>query len=157
MAIGLGGLWLAPDRTRGAFVLVPTLVLSAALLFTRGGVRRLALPAVLLGALPLLCAVGAEKMGHVCSPGGCVSLCLPLCALGGSVAGALYGRAVHRLGASLADYGAGLVLLCGTGSVGCACMGLSSIAAMGAGAVVLSLTSLTVARVWGARSAADRS
>ena len=73
-------------------VVVPAgLLLSAALLLSVAGrsSARLVLPALLVSVVPLACSLCAQHVGHVCTAGGCHSLCVPLCSAGGLLAGVL--------------------------------------------------------------------
>jgi len=133
-------------RARRALLgFAPSLVLVAlGALFTTqpGGVlllwygqepRRAVLPGVLAGIVPLTFALCAKQMGHVCMGEACALVCLPACALGGSVAGlivSVIGQR-RRRGAGFWLGAAGLAFA--TGAMGCACVGVSGLIGLGAG------------------------
>ena len=99
-----------------------------------GGVSgRQALPAVMLGVLPLSTALLAGVMGHACTSSGCVSLCAPFCAAGGTVAGLLLSRMALASRRPLTSWLSGALLVSTTGAIGCACVGAAGIMGMGAG------------------------
>ncbi|HSC89026.1 MAG TPA: hypothetical protein VLC09_17210 [Polyangiaceae bacterium] len=124
------------------------LVLAAS---TRGGsFAKVALPATVLGLVPLACALGASHMGHVCTLGGCVSLCLPVCSAGGLIAGGWLGRLAARDPHPLRTLALGGSLSALVGAIGCSCMGWSSTLAM-ASSIVLSSS---LSSLLGQRSAA---
>ncbi len=104
---------------------------SAGTARVRGGLaRRLAVPALLGGLIPLACGLCAMHVGHVCAGGVCSSVCVPACASGGVVAGLILGRmwALQRAPASVV--GSGFVLCASLASVGCSCAGQGGILAM---------------------------
>lgn len=125
----------------GAFVFVAT--------ERGGGIARMALPATVLGWIPLGCSLVAAHLGHVCTPGGCVSLCVPLCASGGLISGAWLGRVAAREAQPLRAVLFGGAVAALAGGIGCSCVGLSGAAAMGTAVVVAS--TLTAAVRSGAR------
>ncbi|HET9955323.1 MAG TPA: hypothetical protein VFQ61_12500 [Polyangiaceae bacterium] len=88
--------------------------------------QRAVLPGVLAGLVPLILAIGANRI-HVCGPHGCGTLCVPACAIGGVVAGlAVAGVGQQRrAGAWFWLSASGLALL--TGAMGCACIGYSGV------------------------------
>lgn len=93
---------------------------------------RVALPALLLGILPLVCSIAAQSIGHVCTPNGCTSICVPLCSVGGLLAGALLARFAAADGAPLGSWARGSVLVLMTGAMGCSCIGMAGTVAMAA-------------------------
>lgn len=117
-------------------VLVPAFVLLAlTCALTLCGARwtRGVLPGLLLGVVPLGCSLSAARLGHVCWNGGCASLCVPLCAAGGVVAGLLLARAARSTRHPLALWLAGGSIVLATGSLGCACVGVGGLGGMLAG------------------------
>jgi hypothetical protein len=117
-------------------VLAPALVLVAlTFAWTLGGTTwaRGVLPGLLLGVVPLGCSLSAARLGHVCWNGGCASLCVPLCAAGGVVAGLLLARAARATRHPLGLWLAGGSIVLATGSLGCACVGLGGLGGMLAG------------------------
>lgn len=93
--------------------------------------QKAVLPGIAAGLVPLALALCANHL-HACS-GGCSSLCVPACALGGVAAGV----AVARVGASRrAGLGfwlsASALALC-VGAMGCSCVGYAGVLGLGAG------------------------
>lgn len=95
------------------------------------------LPALLLGIVPLACSLSAQAIGHVCSPGGCVSLCVPLCSAGGLVAGALLARVATHQKRPLWTFASGAAVILLEGGLGCSCVGMAGAAGM-AGSLIAS-------------------
>ena len=90
------------------------------------------------GMLPLLCALGAESMGIVCTPAGCSSLCVPACAVSGCIAAVFIVRRGFAQRAGFGFWvGAGLSATA-VGALGCACVSYTGAAAL-ALAMALSL------------------
>ncbi|GMU60039.1 MAG: hypothetical protein AMXMBFR34_18020 [Myxococcaceae bacterium] len=114
-----------------ASLLGVALVTVVALGVWRGGAVALSSAAGLkAGLVPLLFAHGAKAFGHVCTPAGCTSLCVPACAAGGVLAGALvewWARRSPRPHLTRA-LGAGVAVL--TGGLGCACVGYAGLLAL---------------------------
>lgn len=116
-----------------------------------GGVSgRQALPALLLGVLPLSAGLLAGVMGHACTPSGCVSLCAPFCAVGGTLAGLLLSRMTLSSSRPRTAWLSGALLILTTGAIGCACVGTAGVVGMSAGLLLSS--SLWLIRSWMARS-----
>jgi hypothetical protein len=104
-----------------------------------GGVSgRQALPAVMLGVLPLSTAILAGMMGHACTPSGCISLCAPFCTAGGVGAGFLLSRMTLSSEKPLTSWLSGAVLVTTTGAIGCACVGAGGILGMVTGLLISS-------------------
>lgn len=121
----------APSRT--ALLGLPLLLASAAFAYVGREPARALWPALLLGALPLACALVAPHLGHVCTGSGCVSLCLPLCTAGGLAAGALLSRFALGQARPWRVWAFGAVVTVGAGALGCACAGLPSVLGMALG------------------------
>lgn len=102
--------------------------------------------ALLLGTIPLSCATIAQHVGHMCTPHGCVSWCLPMCLLGGSVAGILLARTALASTKPVASFVGGAALVFTTGALGCACVGMGGIGGMGLGLLVSSAATLAMLR-----------
>jgi hypothetical protein len=111
-------------------------VLLAALALWRGeAMGRAVYPGLLVGVVPFACSFAGGHIGHVCTGESCVSLCMPLCAVGGALAGLLVARVVRREPRpALAIVMGGLALA--IGSLGCPHAGLASLTAMGLALVV---------------------
>lgn len=115
-----------------------------------GGVSgRQALPALLLGVLPLSAALLAGVMGHACTPSGCVSLCAPFCAVGGTLAGLLLCRMTLASSRPRTAWLSGALLIVTTGSIGCACVGTAGVMGMSAGLLMSSALWLVQSRILG--------
>ncbi len=135
--VGLGVLLSDSYVVAGPFALAA--VTQVFLLTYVGGVSgRQALPALLLGVLPLSTALLSRVVGHACTPAGCVSLCAPLCAAGGLVSGALLCRMALASPRPLLSWLSGSLLVVTTGAIGCACVGAAGVVGMGAGLLVSS-------------------
>jgi hypothetical protein len=110
------------------------LCVTATLLHWRGRhLGRGVLPGVAAGLVPFAAAHAARLYGHLCTPEGCVSICVPACLAGGLVAGAAVvgvARRSERLRASWAP-ACGVAAL--TGALGCCCVGLGGLLALAAG------------------------
>lgn len=93
--------------------------------------QRAVLPGILAGLVPLVLALGANHL-HACS-GGCSSLCVPACALGGVAAGVAVARIGARQRAGLAFWLSASALTLYVGAMGCSCVGYSGVLGLGAG------------------------
>ncbi|WP_437281253.1 hypothetical protein WME90_12035 [Sorangium sp. So ce375] len=133
IAVGLVAT-LMSDRPVTTAILGAALYVAAALLSWRGQqLGRGVLPGVAAGLVPFATAHAARIYGHLCTPEGCVSICVPACLAGGVAAGVLLSRALRRserLGASWAS-ACGVAAL--TGALGCACVGFGGVIALTAG------------------------
>lgn len=94
---------------------------------------RFVLPALILGLIPLTCALASQFVGHVCVAGGCTSLCVPLCTAGGLVSGVLLARSARASRSpGLVWLSGGALVLC-AGAMGCVCVGASGVVGMSLG------------------------
>lgn len=82
------------------------------------------------GAIPLGLALLAQRIGHVCTPQGCTSLCVPMCVAGGVFAGFLIAAAAKRSRSPAITIGAGAVLSTLVGALGCSCVGAGGMVGM---------------------------
>lgn len=147
--VGLGVVLSASSRAAIPYAAL-VLVEVTALGLLMGRIRGRLLSFVLLGTLPMLTALGSKFVGHACTPSGCVSLCAPLCALGGGAAGFLLSRVARSSERPLVSWALGASLIISTGAVGCACVGASGVFGM-----VLGLTTggaLFGTQMWIART-----
>jgi hypothetical protein len=128
--------WLSGVPTRAALLGALLIAASAAFAFWGRDAGRALAPALILGTLPLACSLAAPHLGHVCTGSGCMSLCLPLCTTGGVAAGVLLTRIAQEQARPWRAWllGAGIAAL--TGAMGCACVGLPSLAGMALGLAV---------------------
>lgn len=128
VAFALGG------RLIGSLILGSVLVSAfATLLWTGRDFGRGAWSGLVAGIPALLFPLCAQLAGHVCTPSGCWSLCLPACIAGGLVAGVLVARASRRAPspAIALSCAAGVAFL--TGALGCSCVGYSGVAGLAVG------------------------
>jgi hypothetical protein len=111
---------------------VLTVLSGAGMLFYGRDPQRAVLPGVAAGILPLTLALCASHV-HACGPGGCSTLCLPACIVGGVASGLVVATIGHRRQAGTAFWlsASGLALL--TGAMGCTCVGYSGVVGLMAG------------------------
>jgi hypothetical protein len=88
------------------------------------------------GLIPLFFAHCANQWGHVCTPYGCTSLCVPACAAGGVLAGLTVEWLARRGPRPQLTRGLGMIVAILTGGLGCACVGAFGLLAMIAGLAV---------------------
>ena len=128
---------------------VALLVLSTFMLWKGEHTARGLSAGLKAGLVPLVLSHGANLYGHVCTASGCISLCVPACALGGVAAGALVAWSARRARAPLQVLGWGAATACLVGAFGCACVGYSGMVGM----VIGTAASLTAAQLLRARPA----
>jgi hypothetical protein len=131
-----------------AALLGAALVVAVALVEWRGGAAaRGGINGLKAGLAPLLLAHAAKSFGHVCTPSGCTTLCVPACVAGGAVAGLAVEWLARRSPRPGLTRGLGLGVAFLTGALGCSCVGASGVAAL-----ALALPGAWgVARLWPAR------
>jgi len=129
------GLLLAEERKSALPYMALLLGLTFAFAYRGRSAGRAVLPALILGVLPLGCALAAQSVGHACTPNGCVSLCVPLCTAGGLGAGVLLARWAAAQKRPFVTWGAGAAVVAAAGAMGCACVGQAGILGMGGGLV----------------------
>jgi hypothetical protein len=135
---------------RSASLLGAGLVGAVAVAMWRGGALALGgISGLKAGAFPLVLAHAAKLFGHVCTPAGCSTLCVPACAAGGLIAGALVEVWARRSPRPNLTRGLGLGVCLLTGALGCSCVGSSGLIAL----VIASTASTLASRVMAARSA----
>lgn len=116
---------------RSASVFGAALVLSVALFMWRGGSFAWAgFSGLKAGAIPFVLAHASKLVGHVCTPSGCTTLCVPACATGGVIAGLLIERFARRGPSPTVTRMLGVTVAIFTGALGCACVGSSGLVAM---------------------------
>lgn len=98
------------------------------------------------GLAPLALALLAQQIGHVCTPQGCTSLCVPMCAAGGVIAGLIIASAAKRSPDPAITIGAGAVLSTLVGALGCSCVGAGGVVGMVIGLAVSALGSMALGR-----------
>jgi hypothetical protein len=121
----LGASWLATT------LLGATLALGQLLSQWRGGVLAYAsMSGLKAGLVPLALAHGAKLWGHVCTPTGCTSLCLPACTAGGVVGGLLVEWWARSTPRPIVARGVGAAMCVLTGALGCSCVGHAGVLGM---------------------------
>lgn len=108
------------------------LVGAAVICLWRGlALGRVVPPAVCAGCVPLVAAMVTMRIGHLCTPAGCATLCVPVCFAGALFAGGWIAHTARDAGRVPLAVGAGLALL--TGALGCVAVGAGGIVGLGAG------------------------
>ena len=139
-ALPVGGLVLiaflfsrTPAWTTGCGAL---LVVATVVLLWRGRAwGRAVLPGVVAGSVPLALALIAMNVGHVCSHGHCMSLCLPACFGGAVIAGLWLAQRMRRTGRRALLASATVALA--TGAMGCGCIGTGGLVGLGLGLILM--------------------
>ncbi len=91
------------------------------------------------GAIPLSVSLAARYLGHLCTPAGCLSWCVPACAAGGAIAAIVVALGAKKAKAPFAYWAAASVVTTLTGSLACGCVGMYGIAALAVAFTVSSL------------------
>ena len=121
------------------------LYLSAVLgLWLGGGAAAAVRPALLFGLVPFVIVRVAESTGHICTGTECVSWCLPACAIGGTLGGALVGLRAARERDRLAFVLTSATLVFLAGTLACQCAGGSGILGIAAGVLLGSFAPLVL-------------
>ncbi|MFO0667456.1 MAG: hypothetical protein U0174_26130 [Polyangiaceae bacterium] len=107
---------------------------------------RTVFPGVVAGVVPLALALAAQSYGHVCTASGCMSLCVPACAVGGGIAGFVVARASRFVEAKVTFIAAASGLTMLVGSLGCSCVGYGGVVGLGLGLVGTLVPSALVLR-----------
>jgi hypothetical protein len=107
--------------------------LAVGLLAFGGSPARAVGPGLVAGWAALAPPLLLRTAGHACFGARCMSLCLPACAIGGVVCGALLGRLAAREGGGAAWLGAAAVIAGLSGAMGCSLGGSFGILGMLAG------------------------
>ncbi|MGQ0504536.1 MAG: hypothetical protein ACT4TC_04395 [Myxococcaceae bacterium] len=139
--------WAISGRTVSQMMLGAALFVVAIFGLWHGQGLAAAVPLGLkAGLVPLGLAHAARLYGHVCTPAGCTSLCVPACVAGGMAAGLVVAFAARRSKRPhLVLAGATTVALL-TGGLGCACVGYSGLIGMTAGLAVTLVGTATFRR-----------
>lgn len=138
MAVAL----VAGSELHAAGLGLAAFVVGALAVFLGGVFGRAVLPALVYGALPFAVTHVVQSFGHVCIPGGCVSWCMPACAVTGLVVGVAFARRAERDRDPLVFFVAGFPLIVATGALGCRCLGYGSIAGLALGMLLVSLPAI---------------
>lgn len=107
-------------------------VLGAVMLWYGRDPKRAVLPGVTAGLVPLVLVLCISHL-HGCVGDGCLMLCVPACAVGGSAAGLIIGRIGNQRHAGMTFWlsASGLALL--TAAMGCSCVGYAGVVGLGLG------------------------
>lgn len=111
-------------------------VFGVVLLWTGQDVRRAVLPGLAAGLVPLAFALCARQVGHACMGDRCMTVCVPACAAGGLVAGALVAFIATRARRGFAYWLAASGVALFTGAMGCVCAGAAGLLGLGLGFAV---------------------
>ena len=132
--------YLLGHRPDTALLLGAGLAIGVGALLWRGQGWAVAVPAGLkAGLVPLAFALGAQHIGHVCTAGGCTTLCVPACVAGGAIAGVLVALGARKSAWPRATLAGGLAVSLAIGAMGCACVGYSGMLGMLGGTLVTAL------------------
>lgn len=142
IAFGVGGR-LVTSVSLGAAVCVAVVILV-----WRGQAWGMAVPAGLIaGVVPLGLALAAQRIGHVCTPQGCTSLCVPMCSAGGVIAGLVISAAARRSPAPRVTLVSGALLSVAIGALGCSCVGMGGMVGLSLGLIAGAGVALVLRRV----------
>jgi len=111
-------------------------LVGVGLLWYGRDIRRAVLPGLGMGLFPLAMALCANHIGHACMGDRCMSLCVPVCAVGGLVAGIGTSIIGVRWKQGVQFWAGAAVLTLLTGAMGCSCVGFGGIAGMAVGYAV---------------------
>ena len=129
--------WVLTGKLASMVGLGSALVICAIVFLWRGqGFGRSVPIGLRFGLIPLGLAHLTRVYGHVCTPSGCTSLCIPACTAGGIIAGALVAHAARKsISPKLTLFAAsGVAFL--TGALGCACVGFGGVLGLFGGLTV---------------------
>lgn len=127
-------------RPGTALVLGAALALCVGWFVWRGKGWAVAVPAGLrAGVIPLGFALAAQHIGHVCTAGGCTTLCVPACVAGGVLAGVLVAISSRQSAWPRATLAGGLAVSLAIGAMGCTCVGFSGVLGMLGGTMVTAM------------------
>ena len=119
IAFGVGG------RLMTSAFLGLAICAAVAVLVWRGQAWGMSVPAGLIGGVfPLGLALAAQRIGHICTPQGCTSLCVPMCGAGGVIAGLVITAVARRSPSPRVTLLGGALLSIAIGSLGCSCVGM---------------------------------
>lgn len=126
--------FLVGGGVRSHFVLGAALYALAVVVLWRGReAARGVLAGIQSGLIPLVLAHAANLYGHVCTPAGCSTLCVPACVLGGVLAGLWVAYSARKAGWGAQPLVSAGIIAGVAGSLGCACVGMSGIVGLSLG------------------------
>ncbi|WP_394832935.1 hypothetical protein LVJ94_41185 [Pendulispora rubella] len=112
---------------------VGAFVMGAVMLWYGRDVKRAVLPGLAAGLVPMLFALCANHVQHVCTGGACMTLCMPACVVGGIVAGVAIAGIGHRRRAGLGFWLGASAMTVLVGAMGCSCIGYSGVIGLALG------------------------
>jgi hypothetical protein len=148
LVAGVAAIALARDVASTCLVAAFVLAVSLLCFWIRRGAETAAALGFFAGLVPYGASMIASRVGgHVCTPGGCVALCLPACTAGGIVAAVLVARGAARRKAGPLFWLTASAMTVATGALGCSCAGFAGASGMLAG-FVLAVVPVAVAARW---------
>jgi hypothetical protein len=132
--------WAVSPQASTIFALAAALAVLNSLAVWRGldfglGAR----VGLVAGAIPLFVSLGARYLGHMCTPAGCMSWCVPACAAGGTMAAVVVALSAKAATDRLSYWASASLVATLTGSLACGCVGPYGIATLLAAFVLSSL------------------
>ena len=122
------------------------LSVAVALSFVGGEAGRAVRPGLVAGSFALVLPLAVRTFGHVCASDVCMSLCLPSCIAGGSLAGGFLALRAAREESGRVFIAGGVVIAGLVGALGCTLAGAGGVLGMIAGALVAGAPVLLAAR-----------
>ncbi|MGB5809206.1 MAG: hypothetical protein WBG86_01675, partial [Polyangiales bacterium] len=129
--------WLMGSDDKALWFGAVLMVIATGSLYVGRSAGRAVLPAFAIGLIPFSALLVVQTVsGHGCHTGGCASLCLPTCVLSGLAAGGLLAFVAVRVRAGLGFLGVAAAMIWLVGTLGCPCVGVSSVVGMALGIAV---------------------
>lgn len=148
LVVGVVAVALARDAMPTVVLAAGVVLVSAVALWLRRGVHTAVALGFFAGLVPFVASVTASRFGgHVCTPTGCVSMCLPACTAAGAVAAVLVARAAARRRAGPLFWLAASGMTVATGALGCSCAGFAGASGMLAGYLLTVVPVAVLARL----------
>jgi hypothetical protein len=143
-------IFLARDPRHTGLLAAFVVGVAVVALWVRRGAETAAALGFFAGLVPYLASLLASRFGgHVCTPGGCVAMCLPACTAGGVVAAVLVARSAAKRRAGPLFWLTASGMTIATGALGCSCAGFAGASGMLAGFAITVVPAAIAAR-WGA-------
>lgn len=125
---------LARDPSRTSILSGFVVLVALVSFWRRRGAESAAALGFFAGLVPYAASIVASRWGgHVCTPGGCASLCLPACTVAGVVAAVIVARSAARRRAGVMFWVPASAMTIATGALGCSCAGFAGASGMVAG------------------------
>ena len=152
VVVGIAAVALARDTWPTILLAAAVVLVSAVALWVRRGAHTAVALGFFAGLVPFVASVTASRLGgHVCTPTGCVSMCLPACTAAGAVAAVLVARAAARRRAGPLFWLVASGMTVATGALGCSCAGFAGASGMLAGYLLTVLPVAAMARLRASR------